>query len=346
MWDSRSVRLQRILASAYACPIDHFLLETIFISMMCRLASRREEKSSVRIAPMGLTAIVSCLISLTGCGHVGSGHPHAAAVVASTDVWGSVARVVAAGHVTVTSIVTGAQTDPHSYHASPADAAAITDAALVVYNGGGYDPWVDKVLASHPAIKSVDAYSLLATTNATTGAPPDEHVFYDLSVAKSVATLIADRLMTIDPDNAADYRANAAEFCRGADTIAISEHAIASDYPAAGVIATEPVVHYLLQASGLVNRTPPAFTAAHENESDPSPADLATVLDLIDQRQVSALLVNPQTSSAATTGLQAAARRSGVPVTEVTETLPSGADYLTWQRNTVDQLLTALRSNR
>ena len=40
------------------------------------------------------------------------------------------------------------------------------------------------------------------------------------------------------------------------------------------------------------------------------------------------------------------ARRAGVPVTEVTETLPDGTDYLTWQRKTVNQLLAALRSNQ
>ena len=69
---------------------------------------------------------------------------------------------------------------------APSDAAAIADAALVVYNGGGYDPWVDQVLASHRAVKSVDAYSFV--TNGTSGGqPPNEHVFYDLSVAKSVA---------------------------------------------------------------------------------------------------------------------------------------------------------------
>ena len=80
-------------------------------------------------------------------------------MVASTDVWGSVARAVAGDHITVKSILTGADTDPHSYQASPSDAAAITDASLVVYNGGGYDPWVDDVLAGHPAVKSVDAFS-------------------------------------------------------------------------------------------------------------------------------------------------------------------------------------------
>ncbi|OIN78377.1 metal ABC transporter solute-binding protein, Zn/Mn family [Mycobacterium malmoense] len=283
------------------------------------------------------------LPALTGCD--GSAHPRAAAVVASTDVWGSVASAVIGRHVAVKSILSGADIDPHTYAASPSDAASIIDAALVVYNGGGYDPWVDQVLARHPAVQSVDAYSFVAKA-APGGQPPNEHVFYDLSVAKSVASSIADRMAAIDPANAADYRANAAEFCRSADAIAISEHAIANAYPDAGVIATESDAYYLLAASGLVNRTPAAFTAANENETDPSPADMASVLDLIDHRQVSALVVNPQTSTAAIAGLEDAARRAGVPVTEVTETLPAGVDYLTWQRDTVNQLLAALRSSR
>lgn len=272
----------------------------------------------------------------------GSGHPGATVVVASTDVWGSVARSVAGGHVSVKSILSGADADPHSYQVSAADLATIADAGLVVYNGGGYDPWVDRVLTGQSGLRSVDAFSLLGPQNAR----PDEHVFYNLNVAKAVAIQIADRLTRIDPAHASDYRANAAEFARGADAVAISERAIATEYPAAGVIATEPVVNYLLAAAGLVNRTPSSFTAANENDSDPSPADMASVLDLIDRREVSALLVNPQTSNAAITGLQNAARRAGVPVTEVTETLPAGSDYLTWQRNTVRELTAALRSAR
>ncbi|GAB3007255.1 ABC transporter substrate-binding protein [Mycobacterium bourgelatii] len=260
--------------------------------------------------------------------------------MASTDVWGSVARAVAGGHVSVKSILSGANADPHSYQVSAADAAAIADADLVVYNGGGYDPWVDRVLAGHPEIQSVDAFSLLGPQ----AGAPDEHVFYNLSVAKEVAATIADRLATIDPANAADYRANAAEFGHGADAIATSQRAIATAYPAAGVIATEPVVNYLLAAAGLVNRTPASFAAASEHDSDPSPADMASVLDLIDRREVAALLVNPQTSNAAIHNLQEAAHRAGVPVAEVTETLPAGTDYLTWQRNTVEQLTAALRS--
>ncbi|GAB4988779.1 hypothetical protein MAHJHV60_45600 [Mycobacterium avium subsp. hominissuis] len=58
---------------------------------------------------------------------------------------------------------------------------------------------------------------------------------------------------------------------------------------------TEPVAFYLLEASGLVNRTPPALEAAVENETDPAPGRRA--LDLLDRHQVSALVVNPQTSA-------------------------------------------------
>ncbi len=278
---------------------------------------------------------------LSGCGGHPA-HPHASAVVASTDVWGSVARAVAGSHVAVKSILSGAETDPHSYEASPSDAAAIADAALVVYNGGGYDGWVDDVLARQPGARPVNAYSFLEND----GQPRNEHVFYNLSVAKAVAATIADRLATIDPGNAADYRASAATFGRGADAIAGTEHGIAAAYPHTSVVATEPVAFYLLKATGLLNRTPPSFAAAIENETDPAPADLASVLDLIDRAQVSALVVNPQTSAAAITSLRDAARHAGVPVTEVAETLPDGADYLSWQRNTVERLLAALQSSR
>jgi zinc/manganese transport system substrate-binding protein len=291
-----------------------------------------------------LSTVAIGLAALTGCAAGGSPHSGAATVVASTDVWGSVASAVAGRHDTVKSILSGATVDPHTYQASPSDAAAIIDAALVVFNGGGYDGWVDDVLSKHQKIKSVDAFSFLP--NAGDEHPPNEHVFYDLYVVKAVATTIADRLAAIDPVSSADYRANAATFCRAVDAIAATEHALASTYPNTSVIATEPVGYYLLQASGLVNRTPPTFSQANENGTDPSPVDMAYVLDLVSHRQVSAVLINPQTSTPAINSLQDAARRAGVPVTEVTETLPNGTDYLTWQRNTVNQLVAALQSSR
>jgi zinc/manganese transport system substrate-binding protein len=269
-------------------------------------------------------------------------HDASATVVASTDVWGNVASAVAGDHATVKSIVTSAVDDPHSFEASPADAAEIADASLVVYNGGGYDHWVDDVLANHPDIANINAYSLLNTSEQ----PANEHVFYDPATAKAVASKIADRLAEVDSGHADIYRANAAEFGKQADEIAASERAIGQAHPGASIVATEPVAHYLLVNAGVIDKTPEGFSSAIEEDADPSPADLAAMLDLINTRQVSALLYNPQTQTAVTKQIEDAARRASVPVVTVSETLPEGADYLMWQRQTADQLASALQTNR
>jgi zinc/manganese transport system substrate-binding protein len=108
------------------------------------------------------------------------------------------------------------------------------------------------------------------------------------------------------------------------------------------VVATEPVAHYLLVNAGIADKTPEGFSNAIEEDTDPSPADLAAMLDLISTRQVSALLYNPQTETAVTKQLQDAANRASIPVVTVTETLPDGTDYLTWQRQTAEQLASQL----
>ena len=297
----------------------------------------RAIKAAVGVAlGMGLVAGVAACTQQPQDSH--EHHDAAATVVASTDVWGSVASAVAGGHATVKSIVTSAVDDPHSFEASPAEAAEIADASLVVYNGGGYDHWVDDVLADHPDVATVDAYSLLNTSEQ----PANEHVFYDPATAKAVASKIADRLAEVDPGHADDYRANAAEFGKQADAIAASERAIGQAHPGAAVVATEPVAYYLLLNAGVTDSTPQGFSSAVEEDDDPSPADVAAMLDLINTRQVSALLFNPQTETAVTKQIEDAARRASIPVVTVTETLPEGTDYLTWQRQTVEQLASQL----
>jgi zinc/manganese transport system substrate-binding protein len=260
-------------------------------------------------------------------------------VVASTDVWGSVASAVTGEHASVKSIVTSAVDDPHSFEASPADVAAITDASLMVYNGGGYDHWVDDVLSGHPGVTTVNAYSLLPGTVAQ---PANEHVFYDPATAKAVATQIAEHLAKVDAAHADVYRANAAEFGKQADAILQIEGAIGQTHPGMSVVATEPVAHYLLVNAGITDKTPEGFSSAVEADADPAPADLAAMLDLINTHQVSALLFNPQTQTAVTKQIQDAAQRASIPVVTVTETLPEGTDYLTWQRETAQRLASQL----
>lgn len=279
-------------------------------------------------------AATALTIGIAGCGQEPSDQDADITVVASTDVWGSVAAAVAGDRVPVTSIVIGPDIDPHSYEASPADAAAITDASLVVYNGGGYDRWVTDVLDGYPDTAAVDAFALLPADDA----PANEHVFYHLGVAAAVADRIADHLAETDPDHAADYRANAAEFAQAADEIATAARSIGAEHPDASVVSAEPVAYYLLANAGISDRTPPGFAIATEEGDDPAPVDVAAMLDLLAAGEVSALLVNPQTETPVTGRIEDAARRASVPVLTVTENLPPDTDYLTWQREAVEQL--------
>ena len=293
-----------------------------------------------------LATVLLCAAGLTGCTTAdrtpATGKP---SVVASTDVWGSVAQAVAGDDARVTSVVSGAA-DPHSFSPAAATVAAVEDAALVVFNGGGYDAWVDEVLAAHRTA-AVDAYSLLDPSAIGEGSPPNEHVFYELNTVKAVASQVADRLAEVDPANAAQYRSRATDFGQRADVILGQEHAMRKTFPGAAVVATEPVAHYLLLAAGLTDKTPEGFSNAIEQDTDPAPADIATMLDLISHHEVAALMFNDQTMTGATRQIRDAARAAGVPVVDVTETLPgAGGDYRAWQAATVGRLIAALQERR
>ncbi|WP_313675537.1 metal ABC transporter solute-binding protein, Zn/Mn family [Mycolicibacterium sp.] len=295
-----------------------------------------------------IAAVVSAA-SLSGCSadsQRDAGRTGPPAVVASTDVWGSVARAVAGDDANVSSIITSASADPHSFDASPSDAAAISDASIVVFNGGGYDPWVQAVLDNHPGVTAIDAYSLLDAAAVGEPQPANEHVFYDLGTAGAVASELATRLSEADPGKAAEYRSRAEEFAKQADAIRATERALAAQHPGAAVVATEPVAHYLVRAAGLTDKTPPGYTDAIEQDTDPAPVDVAAVLDLIAARDVAVLLFNEQTVTEATRQVRQAAEQAGVPVVPVSETLPAGTDYLTWQRDTVKRLAAALGERR
>ncbi len=68
-------------------------------------------------------------------------------VVAAENFYADVVQQLGGDRVQVTSILSNPDEDPHLFEASPKTARALQHAALVVYNGADYDPWMDKLLA-------------------------------------------------------------------------------------------------------------------------------------------------------------------------------------------------------
>lgn len=279
-------------------------------------------------------------------------------IVASTNVWGSVAEAVAGDLATVDSIIADPSADPHSYEASPADAAKVAEASLVVYNGGGYDEFITDILSSEGQnVPSVNAFDLLDSDHAHEGGeePADEdghshgevneHVWYNAEVAAATAESIADKLGQLDPDNAAQYTANAETFHEQVHGITDVTAKIAADHPGAPVAQTEPIAHYLIEESGLDDKTPEDFADAIEEGNDPSPASIATTRDLFTSNSVQVLVYNIQTVDSVTEDIRTTAETAGIPVVEVTETLPEGLTYIEWQTKAAEDLQAALSAS-
>ncbi|WP_328289752.1 metal ABC transporter solute-binding protein, Zn/Mn family [Nocardia aurantiaca] len=299
---------------------------------------------------------LATVATLTACGR--SQNSDRLTIVASTNVWGDITKAVAGPDVKVESIIDDPKVDPHSFEVSPADAAKITDAKLVVYNGGHYDEFIDKAIAGRNT-KTVNAFDIAtegehahrsasaAPTSVKTEAAghdheANEHVWYDVHQVGHIAEHIAEALAEIDPEHKQAYTDRAAAFAAELAPIEAVTAKIAAEHPHQPILQTEPLAAYLLTAAEADDKTPHAFQEAIEQGTDPAPQDVATVRDLLSAKQVRALVYNIQTEDKLTGDLRATAAKSGVAVVDVTETLPQGLDYVTWMTENAQSLAKAL----
>lgn len=305
-------------------------------------------KSNHRLLPLP-TALVG-LVVVSACGSGSDGQAAASSgnsvvqVVTSTNVWGSIVSSVGGDHVNVSSFIADPSQDPHSYQANPQNQLAISKAALVVENGGGYDDFMATMLdaADRPDTKVVVNAVQVSGKSAKAGGGLNEHVWYDLPTVVKVANRVAGSLGTLDPAHAAEFRTNAAKFATSLTPITDTLARIKQQHPGAPVAITEPVPGYLLEAAGVVNKTPPEFSEAVENGGDLAPAVLQQTLQLFSNHQVDALVYNDQTSGAATDAVKQAASRAQVPAVAMTETLPEGQTFEQWMQANADALAAAL----
>ncbi|MER5940455.1 zinc ABC transporter substrate-binding protein [Streptomyces sp. NPDC001928] len=290
----------------------------------------------------------TCLFLLAGCGassDTGARSPAVAAavpVVASTDVYGDMAERIGGGKVQVTSIISDPDQDPHSYEANTRNQLALSKARVVIENGGGYDDFVDRMLKSAGSSPEVINAVDVSGKTATAGGELNEHVWYDFPTVARIADRIAAALGKADPGDAATFTENAKVFERGLQPLERKEARIKTEHGGEAVAITEPVPLYMIEAGGLTNATPEAFSEAVEEGGDVSPRTLQDTLALFTGKKVKALVYNEQTSGPQTEKAKQAARTAGIPVVPVTETLPQGKDYLGWMTANIDALASAL----
>jgi zinc/manganese transport system substrate-binding protein len=288
-------------------------------------------------------------------------------VVASTNVYGDIAKTVGGDKVSVTAIINKTSQDPHSYEASAQDRLVVSKADLVLENGGGYDDFLHTLVED----SSIDAHNVLnAVELSGLGHPEDEapgeaapaesagthdhahdheglneHVWYSLAAMGRLADALAARLGELEPGSANTFTANAGAFKSELDGLAGKLSALKAGAAGDLVAVTEPVPLYLLADAGLENATPEGYTAAIEEGSDVPPAVLKAATDVVASKSVRFLAYNGQTEGPQTEVLRKAAETAGVPVVDFNETLPEGKTYLQWMTDNVNNVSKVLETN-
>lgn len=248
------------------------------------------------------------------------------AVVAAENFYGDIAAQLGGPNVTVTSILSNPDQDPHLFEASASTARAISAARIVVYNGIDYDPWMEKLLG---AAKSDDRQSIVVAELAGKKPGDNPHIWYDLSVTEAFAKAFTTDLDRLDPAHKSDYDKRLAAFTQSLqplkDKVAVLHRRLAGSK----VTATEPVFGYMLDATGMVSRNMP-FQLAVMNNTEPSASDVAGFEKDLKTREVRLLVYNSQASDPIAERMKKLAEESHVPVIGVTETEPPGKTYQGW----------------
>jgi zinc/manganese transport system substrate-binding protein len=290
-----------------------------------------------------LALAAATVVALAGCSSASSASDDGAVrVVASTNVYGDIASTIGGDAVQVTSLMSDPAQDPHSFEASAQNQLAVAKAKVVIENGGGYDDFMQTLVKGSADHDTTVLNVVDLSGKKASGGELNEHVWYDLPTVRKFVDALAAALGSASPSHKAAFERNAAAFEKKLAGLEAAAADLKRQYAGEGVAITEPVPLYLLDAMGLVDKTPEKFSAAIEEESDVSPLVLQQTLELFTDHRVKLLAYNEQTTGAQTERVLAAAKHAGIPVVPVTETLPRGEDYIGWMRANIDAVGKAL----
>jgi len=291
-------------------------------------------------AKMALPFMPFCLlVSMTGgCGKNESAQPKATAmakinVVAAENFYGGVAQQIAGDSASVTSILTNPNQDPHEFAADASTAKSVADADIVIYNGLGYDDWMEKLLAvqSKSGRIVIRVADLIGFTNGD-----NPHIWYDPRTMPLLATKLSDILKQTN---------NLIAFQNEMNSVTTKIAEIKSARAGTIVTATEPVFGWMSRALGFksINNE---FQRAVMNDTEPSFQQTADFEKSLREKTVKILFYNSQVTDPTTQRMLDLAKNSGVPVVGVTETQPlETKDYVDWMLSELNDIEAALQGN-
>ncbi len=291
-----------------------------------------------------ILSLIGLLWFLSGCASSSAPTPAEGKkinIVAAENFYGEVAKTVGGDNVNVRSILNERIMDPEDFSPTPQDAREVAGASIVIYNGIGYDAWMEKLLS---ASKENNRREIAVATDLLKLNKGDNpHVWYNLEMMRKLALSLADELAKMDPQNAQTYQQNAQNYVKKLDALIGKETALIQSAPIP-IETTETIFEYMAKKLNFAVQTP-GFAQAIFNGVDPTPGELISIEKNIKNKKIKLLIYNKNTKSQEVDRLTRLAKENGVPIVSVTEQKPANTTYISWMTDVLNKLEEALNGN-
>ena len=122
-------------------------------------------------------------------------------VVTSFSILDDITHQIGGDHIQISNMV-GPDADAHTYEPTPDDAKALLKARVIIKNGLGFEPWLDRLVTSTETKATVVTASkgVISHTMEEDGETiPDPHAWHNLANAEIYVNNITKALVAADP---------------------------------------------------------------------------------------------------------------------------------------------------
>jgi ABC-type Zn uptake system ZnuABC Zn-binding protein ZnuA len=224
-------------------------------------------------------------------------------VVATTNIIGDVVTNIGGDAIELT-VLLGPNQDPHSYEATPGDLIALEEADIIFSNGWDLEERLAEQIEDTFGDKSVlisaeiEPRDFDETHDDHSHENADPHVWFDIDNVAQWAINTESVLSQLNPDNAAIYASNLADYSAELDTLATDVDQMLSAIPAnqRKLVTNHDSLGYFAGAYNfeLVGTVIPGFSTSAE----PSASELAALIDAMTQAGVCTVFVETTASDA------------------------------------------------
>ena len=267
-------------------------------------------------------------------------------VVTSFSILADLTREIGGEHIALTNLV-GPDEDAHHFEPSPDNVRSLLKADLIIANGLGFEPWLERLLASSEARgKRIDASQGVVPLQLEEDGEQvaDPHAWQSLSNAELYVRNIAKALSKVDPGNAKAYASNRDAYLEKLHALLKSANQRMATLPASQrkVVTSHDAFGYLGQAWQIEFIAPVGLSTTDE----PSAAEVAALIRQLRSEGARAVFVENIQDPRLIEQIaeEAGARVGGTLYSDALAAQGPASTYLGMFQHNLDTLLAALKS--